>query len=388
MKFSYRYLAAFSLLFLTSCSTAPVDEEKQRPFVFNQLVLQQNSKDGKPLWQLKSPSSKYRIEDQLTVIKNPVGTFFKNGQATHRLVAPEALIILDGKQIELIDGVTLTALDDSGNVLRSQKATWRPEDELLFLEGDPIANNKSQQLKADSSTYSASDKTLTLSGNVVLRSWQNGIDSGSPPDTTIYSPFVQWNTESGDLLAKGPLSGYQKAEDNKVRILTARSASGNSKQEWLDFNEPVKIEEPRDNLLINGGSIRWWYNLGRLSSSKPVDGTFKDLKAFGNGLEISLNKKSILIKDNCKLIQPGEQLSANSCFWNWNTGRVKAQGSVVLTRDELNQKTTAELLNGQATKDGRVVFASPESQVRTQLELKNQDGNSAPNGSSGPPVQF
>ena len=389
MKFTtYKYSAALSLLLLTSCSSSSIDNEKPRPFVFNQLVLQQNSKDGKPLWQLKSPSSKYRIEDQLTVIKNPVGTFFKDGIATHRLIAPEALVILDGKQIELIKGVTMTALDDSGHVLKSQKATWRPEDELLFLEGDPVASNKNQQLKADSSTYSSADKTLTLNGNVVLKSWQNGIGANASPDTTIYSPFVQWNTESGDLVAKGPLSGYQRADGGKVRILTATSANGNSKEEWLDFNKPVKIQEPQDNLVVNGGSIRWWYNLGRLSSSQPVNGTFKDLHATGNGLEISTNNKSILIKSDCQLTQPGEKLSANSCFWNWDTGRVNAKGSVVLTREELNQRTTAEILNGQATKDGRVVFASPDSQVKTQLQLNDQNQDSVPANSKSPPVQF
>ncbi|WP_413296903.1 LPS export ABC transporter periplasmic protein LptC [Synechococcus sp. MIT S9452] len=373
---------------LASCSSGSIENEKQRPFVFNQLVLQQNSKDGKPVWQLKSPSSKYRIEDQLTVIKDPVGTFFKDGQATHRLVAPEALVILDGKQIELIKGVTMTALDDSGHVLKSQKATWRPEDELLFLEGNPVARNNNQQINADSSTYSAADNTLTLSGNVVLQSWQNGINTRSDPETTIYSPFVQWNTESGDLIAKGPLSGYQKAEGGRIRILTAPSANGNSKQEWLDFNKPVRIQESQDNIDIRGGPIRWWYNIGRLSSSQPVSGTFKDLFASGNGLDISTDKKSIMIKNNCELIQPAEKLTANSCFWNWETGRVNAKGSVVVTREELNQRTTAEILNGQATKDGRVVFASPDSQVKTQLQLKNQNQDSGPTNSKAPPVQF
>ena len=73
------------------------------------MNLRQNSPDGEPLWELRSPSSKYTINDRVSRIKQPIATLFDDGTPSYRIFAPEALVIGDGDQIELIDGVKLVA---------------------------------------------------------------------------------------------------------------------------------------------------------------------------------------------------------------------------------------------------------------------------------------
>ena len=386
-SFAYGIAIATSAL-LAGCGLTTIETEKQRPFVFNQLTLRQNSPDGEPLWELRSPSSKYTINDRVSRIQKPIGTLFDEGKPSYRIFAPEALVIGDGDQIELIDGVTMRALDDSGQVIKAKKVIWRPSDELLVLEGDAQAFDKVNEVTADKAVYYAPHSTLNLENNVVLRAWDAGIDRNVKPNLIAYSKFAQWNTDNGNLHARGPISGYQTDEPGKVRILTAKEINGNAKENWLDFMAPVRIEEPVDKLLINAGKTRYWIEEKKITSSAPVDGTFKELKATGSQLEILQADKQVTIGKDCKLTQPGESLEAKRCRWNWGSGAVQAIGDVVLKRDELNQETRAQQLSGITTDEGRVVFTSPGDQVRTQLEFKNQDAAKPSQGSSGPPVQF
>ena len=386
---SFAYgIASATLALLAGCGLTSIETEKQRPFVFNQLTLRQNSPDGEPLWELRSPSSKYTINDRVSRIQKPIGTLFDEGKPSYRIFAPEALVIGDGDQIELIDGVTMRALDDSGQVIKAKKVIWRPSDELLVLEGDAQAFDKVNEVTADKAVYYAPHSTLNLENNVVLRAWDAGIDRNVKPNLIAYSKFAQWNTDNGNLHARGPISGYQTDEPGKVRILTAKEINGNAKENWLDFMAPVRIEEPVDKLLINAGKTRYWIEEKKITSSAPVDGTFKELKATGSQLEILQADKQVTIGKDCKLTQPGESLEAKRCRWNWGSGAVQAIGDVVLKRDELNQETRAQQLSGITTDEGRVVFTSPGDQVRTQLEFKSQDAAKPSQGSSGPPVQF
>ena len=388
MKLTRYWTALATAAFLTGCGFASDETEAQRPFVFNQLTLRQNSPEGEPLWEIRSPKSRYTIKDNLSFIKKPIGTLFDDGKPSYRIFAPEALVINDGEQIELVDGVTMRALDQSGQVIKAEKAVWRPSEELLILDGNAQAFDKTNEVTADKAVFHAPHHTLNLENNVVLRSWDNGINRKAKPDIIAYSKFAQWNTDNGNLFAQGPISGYQTDEPGKVRILTASEIKGNIKENWLDFMAPVRIKEPIDKLLIKAGKTRYWIKEKKITSNTPVDGSFKELKATGSQLEILQAQKQVTIGKDCQLTQPGESLKAKRCRWNWQSGAVQAIGDVVLKRDELKQVTRAQQLSGITTKEGRVVFSSPGDQVRTQLEFNNPDSPGPAQGSSGSPVQF
>jgi len=330
------------------------------------------------------------MSDRVSIITKPIATTYKEGKPTFRIFAPKAHILSDGDLIELLDGVTMRALDDSGQVIKADKATWKPQLEMLFLNGNPVASNHTQQISAETATYSAASNELRLNENVVLKSWDQKIDNSTKPGLTIYSKNAFWNTESGVFTASGPISGYQRNNDDprKVRLLGASSLRGNSKAQWIDFLAPVTVKEPIDNVDINSGDVRWWIKKKQLVSDTKVSGTFKQASSTGKGLIVFTEEKQIQLLSDCSLSQPGESLTASKCFWNWDTGAVLAQGDVELKRDEMKQVTRAQQLQGIANNEGRVVFTAPGEQVQTQLEFKNQDAAKPSQGSSGPPVQF
>ena len=65
----------------------------------------------------KVPKSRYQIDNDRVVNhhKNRLALLIENGKPTFRIFAPKAHMMRDGDLIELIDGVTMRALDDSGS---------------------------------------------------------------------------------------------------------------------------------------------------------------------------------------------------------------------------------------------------------------------------------
>ena len=113
-----------------------------------------------------------------------------------------------------------------------------------------------------------------------MRAWNDGIDRNVKPNLIAYSKFAQWNTDNWELACQRPDQWLPADEPSKVRILTASSINGNAKENWLDFMAPVRIEGACGQIdLINAGKTRYWIEEKKITSSAPVDGTFKELKA-------------------------------------------------------------------------------------------------------------
>ena len=90
----------------------------------------------------------------------------------------------------------------------------------------------------------------------------------------------------------------------------------------------------------------------------------------------------------CALRQPGEQLNAQRCQWNWPTGRFLAEGNVVLRRSTNQQLTRASQLRGTIGNDGTAVFTAPGGRVNSQFTLPQQQKGQAKPARSTPAVRF
>ena len=96
----------------------------------------------------------------------------------------------------------------------------------------------------------------------------------------------------------------------------------------------------------------------------------------------------MLVPSACTLNQPGEQLTADRCLWNWTSGRFDAEGSVVLRRTAYKQITRSSRLQGEIGKDGTAVFTSPGARVNSQFTLPPKGAKGASTKPAKPPVTF
>ena len=114
----------------------------------------------------------------------------------------------------------------------------------------------------------------------------------------------------------------------------------------------------------------------------------KKLQARGNAMRINLADETVLVPSACALSQPGEQLSADRCLWNWTTGRFDAEGSVLLRRKAYKQITRSSRLQGQIGKDGTAIFTSPGARVHSQFTLPPKGPQRPSKKPAAPPVTF
>ena len=375
-------------LLLNGCAAISQSPEPAKPFQFRSLTLRQNDEAGDPLWELRSPRSRYQLDNRQAVVTTPVGVLYRQGEPAYRLSAPKGLLMRDGEQVELIDGVHLRALDGSGLVITGERAVWTPNDDLLVLQGSPKAENPMQRLTANHAQFNSKLEQLQLRDNLVLRRWNKGQSHSEPATLLLRSPEADWNLKSGALAVTGPVNGVQRPERNRTRLLSASALTGNTTENWIDFQAPVTVDEAAEGLTLRAGKTRWWTQDNRLSSTAPAQGTFKKLTARGGGFELWDQRKELLLTSDCQLQQPDQSLKAKQCRWNWDTGELMARGSVELRRNQLNQLTRAEVMQGITGEDGQIRFTAPGSRVKTKLEFDQPESAESAEQTQAPPVQF
>ena len=203
-------------------------------------------------------------------------------------------------------------------------------------------------MTANHAVYYSKLEQLKLRDNLVLRRWNKGIDRIKKPATLLLrSPEADWNLKTGALAVTGPVNGVQRPERNRTRLLSASALTGNTTENWIDFQAPVTVDEAAEGLTLRAGKTRWWTQDNRLSSTAPAQGTFKKLTASGGGFELWDQRKELLLTSDCQLQQPDQSLKAKQCRWNWDTGELMARRCCVeASMNQLNQLTRADSLAG------------------------------------------
>ena len=92
-------------------------------------------------------------------------------------------------------------------------------------------------------------------------------------------------------------------------------------------------------------------------------------RASGTGFIIDEEATTVTIASDCRLNQPGEQLRAQRCRWNWSNERVRAEGDVEVRREALEQITRAPVLEGVVGEDGNLRFSGGGERVRSRIRL-------------------
>ena len=109
----------------------------------------------------------------------------------------------------------------------------------------------------------------------------------------------------------------------------------------------------------------------------------------GEGFRAELDQSTVVIPEGCRIQQPGEQLEARQCRWNWTTDEVLATGGVRVERESNNQITEAETLTGTVGDEGTLTFSAPGKKVRSQLTIEEETGGQDRNSKrSQAPVVF
>ena len=379
-----------SLPWLAGCADgdAPVAVEAP-PFVFRSLELEQKSSTGQKEWSLSSPEARYELNRRLVRARRPVGLLFRNGKPSFRIQSDLAQVINDGEKILLEGNVKLQQLTGSKLLIQGDRLRWRPDQGVLTMEQRPRASDQESRISAREAELQQTTNELRLTGTVQLDRWSTS-DRNARPDSSLRSGEAQWNLDTGQLNAKGPILGQRRDEEGTVlEQLEGQSLDGNTLKGEITVQAPVILRIPREKGVLRAKATTWLFRDQIIRSAEPFKADLDRTTIRGESFRADLGQSSVDVNGACEIRQPGEALKAERCRWNWSNEAVLAEGKVELRRDENDQVTRATRLEGTVGKEGRISFTAPGSKVQSEVRIPTEGPEGTPEARPQPnPVSF
>ena len=349
------------------------------PFVFRKLELEQKKSSGDIDWQLSSPEARYELTRRLVRAKRPVGVLYSKNKPSFKIKADFAVVINDGDQIILEGDVQLQQINGQKILIKGERLRWEPELSRLIMEQQPRAFDDRSRITSTLAILQQDTNSLTLSGPVQLDRWQDKLALTVKPDTAVRTGQATWNLENGSLKANGPVLGQRRDQEGVVlEQLEGRELTGNTQKGLITVKSPVIVTMPKNKGFLRAKDTSWNFRKQTLSSNDPFEGFIKEIQINGERFRAELDQNTVTIPEGCRIKQPGERLRARKCRWNWETDDVLATGNVRVERDENNQITEAQSLNGSIGEKGALIFSAPGNKVRSELTIEEQKKDKEP----------
>jgi LPS export ABC transporter protein LptC len=351
------------ILPLTACRNSGQQEAGPQPFVVRELNLRQDDAEGRPLWELSSPETRYDLSRRLAQARQLRGVLYREGKPLYRLTASNAVVINDG-EVVLLEGPTrLVHLDPNRPaVITAERLRWYPAQERMDIDRAPRATQGDLELTATLARFQIKEDRLELRGRPLL------VQRGPEP-VRLDLGAVDWFPATGQLRARGPVQGTRRLSGGGQQELSAPALTGNTRTQIIDLQAPVSLRDDSRDALLTAQATRLDLSRRRASSALPFTGRYGGSDLTGGAFALDGAGSTVLVSDGCRLEQPGDSLSASRCFWDWTSGRVAASGDVELRRQANGLRTRAARLEGAIGKNGRIAFLNPGGRVITELKL-------------------
>lgn len=369
-----------ALLLLGGCQASRQSKlnDETPPFVFRSLDLRQQDPQGRPAWELTSPEARYDIGRRIARAESPKGVIYANGKPLYRLQADSGTVISDGQAILLEGHLRVERLSQPAVLIQAARARWLPHQKLLLVDRAPVVYDHQGRLRADRARFRFDADTLELLGSPRLDRWAKPFNplSSLPqdsPETTVQVSKLTWKPSTGALEADGPVLGQRLVTGAPTgtlpQRLSAERLQGNTQSQTYTLLGAVHFEDPAqaDNLETRDVQLDLAAQSGR--TELPFSLNHGALKATGTGLKVLGNESLAVIAAQCHVEQPGDLLKAQRCQWNWRSGAVEAQGSVLLQRQANRQISRAEHLEGILGQAGTITISAPGARVMSRFQV-------------------
>ena len=346
---------------LAACQNKPKPEQlPPQPFVLRSLELRQRDPQGRLLWEISSPETRYDLSRRLAQARQLRGVIYQKGRPLYRLSASTAVVINDGELVQLEGPTRLERLDkERPAVITALRVRWYPKQERMEIDRSPQAVQGDLQLTAGLARFLLDAERLELHQQPLL------VQRGDQP-LRLELGSVAWWPGSGALQARGPVRGLRRLNSGAEQRLTAPALRGNTTTQIIDLQAPVTLEAPDQQASLTGGATQLNLLDRSISSESPFQARYRQARLSGGGVSLSSSTTTVTVRRGCQLQQGGDILTAESCRWNWTSDAVAAAGEVVVRRPAAGLETSAARLDGRLGKQGVAVFRAPGSRVRTR----------------------
>jgi LPS export ABC transporter protein LptC len=346
---------------LLGCTRKATPPQKPQPFVFRSLNLRQQDGKGRPAWELTSPMARYDLQRRVATASDPRGVVYAGGKPRYKVEATSGLVINDGQVIQLEGKVRILVLGTRPSVISGDRVRWTPSRHLMEIDRRPLLTESSSRLSATTARFLLDKDKLELRGPTRLLQ----------PELDLRVAQADWLASTGALNAKGPVKGVRRPKGEKatVQTVTGSALVGNTRDEVVDLLAPVRFVDPSRKAVLDAQRTHWNVKEQILSTALPFTGSVDQMHVAGDSLQLLIRQKTAIIPTGCRLRQPGERLRARECRWDWGTQGIAAFGDVQLERDQNQQITRSQQLNGKLGSKGLAEFSTPGGRVRSELRV-------------------
>lgn len=361
---------------IAGCFTHPNRTDVPTPFVFRSLNLREQDRQGRPAWRVTSPEARYDINRRVATAVRPVGVIYAAGEPLYQLTAERAMVVNDGEVIQLEGAVTIRRLGDRPVQVQAERLRWYPARSWIDIEHQPDIREGPTRVRAGQASINLRTEVVQLRQNPVFERWStvaamSGAPSASPPPLSLQASQAEWSLRSGAWRAIGPIRGERRLPDQgSGQTLSASSMHGSSRDQSLELLAPVLLVDPAQKTRIEAQLTHIDLITQRITSDRPVRATIGTLLAQGSSFAVDLKQSQAAIPAGCRVRQPGWELQAGQCDWNWTSRQIQAQNDVILRRPDSGQITRSQVLRGRLGPGGQVVFFTPGGRVRSEVRVQ------------------
>jgi hypothetical protein len=151
--------------------------------------------------------------------------------------------------------------------------------------------------------------------------------------------------------------------------LLAERLEGNTQLQTFSLLGAVQLEDSTRGQRFVGRDLRLDLSAQSGTTNLPFQLSDGSRRVTGTGLTVQGLEAVASIASQCHVEQPGDQLNADRCQWNWRSGAGSAEGSVLLQRAANRQTSRATLLQGNLGERGSFAISAPGGRVISQFQV-------------------
>ena len=338
-------------------------EIEQGLILFNS-TLEQSNAQGKILWRLKTEKATYSPDKQTAKLENLTANLFNNDILILQISADKGELRKDGQEIYIQDNII--AVDPRNKAeFRGEEMVWLPEENIMTITGKSgfKANHAKLTVRSVKAKYNTENQILELDKDIIATT--------NNPSLQLKTQHLYWQIEKEKVIGNEKLD-LIRYEDKIVtdRLKTDKiEVDLNTKIALINGNIEYQSFQPLLQAATN--KVIWYYAKREMESPQAIT-----LVQSQEGTTITANRGKFNLTANQVDLQGGiygkteknqAQIYADKLNLDLDTQNINAYGNVNYQQLEPDLNVTGKTARGNLKNKNIIVEGNTNNQVETVI---------------------
>lgn len=342
--------------------TNPTPEDNESRLVFKNITLEQADNNGQALWKLQAKQASYTQEKKVANLEKLAGNLYQDGEIILKISADQGKIEENGEVIWLEGGIV--ALDPRNKIeIKSEKAQWKPKENMLIVDSPIRANHPQLQVSAQKGKYFTKEEKLVFNENILAKAIKFFVQ--------LKTEQLTWNIKEEKIIGDRPLD-IEKYKNNTVTDrLQAGKGDINLKTEIAYLTDNIEFNSVAPSLQIATKTATWQINSRIITTNNPITIIDKKQQATvtGNRGSINLDQQIARLSDGVSgsSMTQTTKIYSTKLTWDISQELFTAEGNVIYQQTDPEFVATGDKAVGKLTEKNITVSSNQGARVVTEI---------------------